>query len=407
MDTLNIAPMSSSWQADMVRFCQRLVQTPSPSGEEGNVAALIRAEMEHLDYDDVWVDDVGNVIGVVRGAGGPSIMLNCHMDQVDVGDPAQWRYEPFGGRIADGAIWGRGASDTKGAIAAQVYAVGLLKATGDPFPGDTYVACVVHEETGSWGTKFLLGHLRTDAAILGEATANQIACGHRGRTEVIVRLRGQAVHASAASPESNPLFALAAFLQQVGSLPLPDDATLGPAALTPTRCYTDQESGNVTPGQVWLHLDWRSLPGDEPDDLLDALRDILEAVCPPGVTGTAELLSKDVRSYTGMATALPTSAPSYLLDRTHPLVSNAQEALERHLERAVRIAPWNFTTDGGYLTKAGIPTIGFSPCEEQYAHTTQDHVRIGLMVEAVRGTMALVAELPRRLVQAGLTPQTD
>jgi len=385
------------WRDQLINFCQRLVCTPSLSGQEEAVAALIRAEMERLGYDDVWVDQVGNVMGMIHGAGGPTVMLNCHMDQVDIGDATRWSHAPFGGDIKDGVIWGRGASDTKGAIATQVYAVGLMKATGCQFPGDVYVTCVVHEETGSWGTKFLLNHLKTAVAILGEATANQIACGHRGRTEVIVHLQGRATHASTASHETNLLFALAVFLQHVGSLSLPKDTTLGPAALTPTRCYTDQESGNMTPGQVWLHLDWRSLPGDKPADLLDMLHDILEKSCPPGVTGTAELLAKNVRSYTGMTTSLPTSAPGYLLDETHSLVSSARRILEKHLRRPVRVAPWNFTTDGGYLTEAGIPTIGFSPCEEQYAHTTQDQVCIELMLEAVQGTIALVAELPRYL----------
>jgi acetylornithine deacetylase/succinyl-diaminopimelate desuccinylase-like protein len=496
---MNTDAVLEAWQARMVRFCQRLVQTPSLSGEEEDVAALIRAEMEHLHYDDVWVDEVGNVIGVMKGGGGPSLMLNCQMDQVDVGDPDEWPYGPFSAHIADGAIWGRGASDTKGAIAAQVYAVGLMKSLGFPshrneslgfpshgneslgfpshgneslsfplrgnesprdgakgnsFPGDTYVTCVVHEETGSWGTKFLLGHLETDVAILGEATANQIAHGHRGRTEVIVHLQGRATHASAASRETNPLFALASFLRRVSSLSLPEDPTLGPAVLTPTRCYTDQESGNMTPDQAWLHLDWRSLPddraaahctvpdgtglpsqcegkrvqprlpgsfqyeceprspgsrsgsfdvgagssaGDGPRVLLDELRAILEESCPSGVTGTVELLAQDLRSYTGMEASLPTSAPSYLLEPGHPLVSSAREILEEYLARPVRVAPWNFTTDGGYLVEAGIPTIGFSPCEERYAHTTQDQVRIDLMVEAVQGTMALVAGLPRCL----------
>ncbi|MGD2143739.1 MAG: M20/M25/M40 family metallo-hydrolase [Anaerolineae bacterium] len=404
---MNMDAMPASWQRRMVRFCRRMVQTPSLSGQEGDIAALIRAEMEHLRYDDVWVDEVGNVIGAMKGASGPSVMLNCHMDQVDAGDPDEWPYGPFSARVADETIWGRGASDTKGAIAAQVYAVGLMKAEGRAFPGDTYVTCVVHEETGSWGTQFLLGCLKTDVGILGEATANHIAHGHRGRTEVIVHLRGRAAHASVASPETNPLFALAAFLRRMRSLALPEDPTLGPAMLTPTRCYTDQESGNMTPDHARLHLDWRSLPEDKAavlpsggggaHGLLNELRAVLEESCPSGVTGTVELLVQDVRSYTGLETSLPASAPSYLLDPHRPPVSSAQEILEEHLARSVTVAPWGFATDGGYMVEAGIPTIGFSPCEQQYAHTIQDQVRIDLMIEAVRGNMALVAELPRRL----------
>lgn len=391
--------MPASWQEDVVRFCQRLVQTPSPSGEEGDVAALIRAEMERLDYDDVRVDEVGNVVGLMKGNGGPSLMLNCHMDQVDVGDPAAWPYGPFSGRVEAGAVWGRGASDTKGAIAAQVYAVGLMKATRRPFPGDTYVACVVHEETCGWGTQLLLGQLRTDLAILGEATGNQIACGHRGRAELVVHFQGQSAHASVASREANPLFGLSAFLQRLQSLPLPEDAVLGRASLTPTLCYTDQKSSNVSPGQVSLHLDWRNLPGDAPEEMLEALRSILGEECPAGVSASVELPAQQVRSFTGMAASLPRGMPGYLLDRTHALVGGAQEILAAHLERPVSVSTWAFATDGSYLDRAGIPTIGFSPCEEQYAHTVQDRVQIALMIEAVLGTMALVAELPRHLAQ--------
>jgi acetylornithine deacetylase/succinyl-diaminopimelate desuccinylase-like protein len=163
----------------------------------------------------------------------------------------------------------------------------------------------------------------------------------------------------------------------------------------------------MTPDHARLHLDWRSLPEDKAavlpsggggaHGLLNELRAVLEESCPSGVTGTVELLVQDVRSYTGLETSLPASAPSYLLDPHRPPVSSAQEILEEHLARSVTVAPWGFATDGGYMVEAGIPTIGFSPCEQQYAHTIQDQVRIDLMIEAVRGNMALVAELPRRL----------
>lgn len=391
----NLASLiSASWQAGVVEFCQRLVQTPSLSGNEGQIAALIRDEMKRFQFDEVWVDEIGNVIGKMKGGRGPSLQFNCHMDQVDIGDKAAWKHNPFGGEIAQGAIWGRGASDTKGAIAAQIHALGRLKHSNIPLYGDVYVVCVVQEETGSWGTKHLLDHFRTDLAVLGEATGNQIANGHRGRTEILVELQGVSVHAAAAEKSINPLYTLSSFLQEITRLPVSINYSLGSNSVTPTRCYTDQSSGNMSPGLVRLHLDWRSLPGDSLEVFLQTLQGMIDRVCIFPVQGTVKLYSTPVTSYNGFRDVFPAHAPAYLLDKQDALPAAACNVLEGALNRKVEVNPWGFTTDGGYLVQAGIPTIGFSPCEEKYAHTVQDQVNIDLLKEALFGTMALAVNLP-------------
>ncbi len=84
----------------LVSFCQALIQTRSMPGEEADAARAVQAEMQRLGYDDVWIDDVGNVVGVLRGAGGgPSVMLNTHLDHVSAGDEAGWPFPPFEGRV--------------------------------------------------------------------------------------------------------------------------------------------------------------------------------------------------------------------------------------------------------------------------------------------------------------------
>lgn len=380
----------------MVAFCQRLVQTPSLSGNEGQIASLIQAEMKKFSFDDVWVDEVGNVLGRMKGGHGPSIQFNCHMDQVDIGDRAGWQHDPFGGEIIGGALWGRGASDTKGAIATQIHAIGRARQSAMPFYGDVYMVCVVQEETGSWGTKHLLKHLKTDLAVLGEATTNQIANGHRGRTEILVEFLGTSVHAAAAKREENPLYCLSAFLQEIGRLPVTVNKVLGNSSMTPTRCYTDQKSGNMSPGSVILHLDWRSLPEDSLDGLLLSLQGALNGACRAPVSARIRVLTSDVVSYNGYSEKLEAHAPAYLLNNNDALPTSARQILEKKLGRPVSTSPWGFTTDGGYLVQAGIPTIGFSPCEEKFAHTIHDQVNIELMNEALAGTMALVVELPEK-----------
>ncbi|MFW6049226.1 MAG: M20/M25/M40 family metallo-hydrolase, partial [Candidatus Bipolaricaulota bacterium] len=186
----------------MIEFCQELVRTPSPSGNEGAVAALIRKEMQELNYDDVWVDEAGNVIGRIAGKdkSAPSLALTAHMDQVDVSASEDWAHDPFGGEIDGGYLHGRGASDTKGAIAAQVYVASVLREMVLPH-GDVYVAQVVLEETGGLGTEYMLSHFDTDYAVMGEGTGNELRIGNRGRVLVRMTFKGESMHSSAAPPE--------------------------------------------------------------------------------------------------------------------------------------------------------------------------------------------------------------
>ena len=192
MSNEELRVLATGGRDEMVAFARRLIQTPSLSGEEGAVAALVEAEMQRLDFDEVWRDATGNVIGVVRataasgrGLGPRRIMYNTHMDHVDVGDPARWPYPPYAATVADGAIWGRGAGDLKGPLACQVHAVAALKRLGRPLPNDCYVSAVVQEEVGGLGARELVKTVQTDYCILGEPTANRIMRGHRGRVEVV------------------------------------------------------------------------------------------------------------------------------------------------------------------------------------------------------------------------------
>ena len=108
--------------------------------------------MRRLGYDEEERDRAGNVIGWMRGTGGgSSVMLNSHLDHVDVGDHARWPYPPFGAEIHDGAIWGRGASDVKGPFALQVLAPAILRQAGITLAGDVAVTGVVMEEIGGVG----------------------------------------------------------------------------------------------------------------------------------------------------------------------------------------------------------------------------------------------------------------
>ncbi len=392
----NLASLVAPYFDPMISFAQRMVREPSLPGEEGAVAALVKGEMESLGYDEVWADDWGNVVGLLCGSGaGRSVMFNGHLDHVDPGQAEAWPYPPYGGELHDGRLWGRAVADMKGPLAAMVYAVGLLAKEGLRPPGDLYVAAVVQEEVGGLGTQKLTQTLRPDLAVVGEATGNHLARGHRGRLELVVRVQGRSVHASVPEQGVNPHYVLARFLQRLEGLPLVSDEVFGGSTVAPTLYFTDQRSSNVLPGEARLHLDWRNVPGEGPEEVLAQLRPLLESCLSEveGSTGEVTVHTRDLRTYTGRTATFPDVFPSFVLPANDPLILRGQGILERALSRAVEVIVWRFATDGGHLMAAGVPTIGFGPAEAPELHTVGESVPVPMLEEGLVGYTALALKL--------------
>ena len=382
-------------QEEWLSFSRRLIQTPSLPGQEAEVAEIIQEEMRRLDYDRVWTDKVGNVNGMMQGEGGPSLLFNGHMDIVDPGPAHEWPHPPYSAHVDDTWLWGRGASDMKPALALQIYSLALLRREGYGLPGDCFVTAVVFEETGGLGTRALVRELTADMAVVGEATSNQIARGHRGRLELIVRIKGRPVHASVPDRGANPHYSMARFLIKLRHLDMTPSEDFGASTVAPTLYHTDQTSANVVPGEAVLYLDWRNVPEESQEDVLDKLRPVLEASLEDGCQGTVELNVSLFRTYTGYEQNLPREFPGFILPVDHPLVLKAQEILESNLGHEVPVIKWKFATDGAHLVEAGIPTIGFAPASDLFPHTTEDRIEIQAMVEGLVGYMALALELGR------------
>ena len=382
--------LAQAQREPMVDFCRRLLQTPSLSGQEGEAARLVEAEMTSLGYDEVWIDDVGNVIGLLRGGGdGPRVQFNTHLDHVDPGDAADWAYPPYAATIHDGAIWGRGACDLKGPMATQIHALGALKAAGIRHRADVYVVAVVFEERGGLGTRHLARTLPCDYAVIGEATGNRLMRGHRGRTEIMVQFRGRSVHASMPSLGVNPHYSAAQFLTELRELPMAEDASLGPATVAPTLYCTDQASANVVPGQVDLCLDWRTVPAEDLPTILKQLELLLAKSLADGCRAQLSLPEARGITWTGHEHTWPLTFPSFAVAADDPLVRVSKTTLEALYERDVPVGFWHFATDGGRLTEVGVTCIGFAPGDETLVHTVEERIGIAEMVEGLAGNMAL------------------
>jgi acetylornithine deacetylase/succinyl-diaminopimelate desuccinylase-like protein len=182
----------------LVSFTQRLIRTPSPSRQEAEVSAIYARELEALRFDDVTVDSMNNVTGIIKGDS-PDIrvLFNGHLDHAEPGDMES----PYSAEIIDGkpygtdgpVIWGRGAVDMKGAIAAMAYAGKAIKDAGVKLSASIAVTAVVREEEARGeGVKFLLqdSGIRANMSVSGEATGLDICLGHRGKLEYTITTYG-------------------------------------------------------------------------------------------------------------------------------------------------------------------------------------------------------------------------
>ncbi|MCG6954532.1 MAG: M20/M25/M40 family metallo-hydrolase [Gemmatimonadetes bacterium] len=366
-----------------IAFAADLIRIPGLSGSEGDVARRVRVEMEALGLDDARLDEAGNAIGVARGTGdAPSVLLNCHLDVVAEGDHADWEFPPFSGVVEGGFLHGRGAMDIKGQLALQTYAAAALKGKA---PGDVIVAHTVFEERGGLGMKHLLeSGVRPGAVIIGEATRGDICIGHRGRAEVEVVITGLAGHASAPERAHNALDLVGDVLLAVRDVAegLPADPILGRATVVATMLDVLPQSRNVIPDNVVVALDWRTLPNDEDPTLLRQVREALGRrlpEVPQGLDVTVRMAQEHQRTHTGLEVERDMFSPGFLMDPDHPMVEAAARAVGRRDDASTPavVRPWTFATDGGWTCGVhGVPTLGFAPGEERFAHTNRERLDV-------------------------------
>jgi succinyl-diaminopimelate desuccinylase len=395
MSEANLRALAQAHRADLVNFTRKLVQTPSLPGHEGQLADLVAAEMRQLDFDEVAADDIGNVVGWIRGSRGPTLMFNGHMDHVDPGPAADWPHPPYGGDVVADELWGRGSVDMKGPLAAMIYAAGLAKRYALPLPGDLVVAGVVMEETGGAGTRKLVLRLKPDLAVVGEASGGRLMRGHRGRIELVVRVTGRAAHASVPNKGINPHYTLARFLAQIETLPMTPDEVFGSSSVAPTLYRTDQTSANVIPAEAQLTLDWRNVPGETPEQIVERVKHLLAGCLSPGVEGTVSVATSHFASYTGHVEDAPAIFSSFIVPADHPFLNAARRVLGETLGQPPEVDVWRFATDGGRLAAAGVTTIGFGPGDPALAHTSRERMPIGALVDGLAGYMALASRLNR------------
>jgi putative selenium metabolism hydrolase len=295
-------------------------------------------------------------------------------------------------------VYGRGASDNKGAIASQVYAGALMQERSlDGSDLTVYVVGTVMEESSDG---LALGYVLSetlegvDAVVLGECTDLAVYRGQRGRMEMRTTVRGQSAHASAPERGDNAISAIAPLVSEIDQLHnrLGADDFLGKGSIATTNIECTTASLNAIPDSCTIHLDRRLTFGDT---LESATAEI--AALPSAARASIEVPSATVTSYTGLQLDMDAYFPTWVLEEEHPLVQAGLDAGKTALGSAPATGKWTFSTNGvSSAGRLGIPTIGFGPSEEKWAHTVWDQCPIDHLVASVAFYTALPAAIERR-----------
>lgn len=372
---------------DCIAFAQRLIQTPSMSGEEAQIAAVVCEQMEQLGFDEVWVDPAGNANGRIYGRDRslPALVLNTHLDHVDPGDLSLWPVPPYAGEVVDGYLVGRGAVDIKGPLATQVFSMGGLLRQGERPRRDVVFTGVVQEETGGAGASYWVEHLDYPVAlvVLGEPSSNQLSLGHRGIYALWVTFPGRSVHASVPQRGENPNYHLATFLTRMQQTKeeLGTHELLGKTTVAPTIVEVDTKSRNVTPAWTRVLLDFRTAT-ESPNSIKAFIRRTAGDL-PYEVSGGWEGMVIEDSDEVIFGFYTPPESE---------VVQRAQAALSQGMGRPAVLSSYNFATDGRHFVPYNIPVVGYAPGDEFQAHTAGERIAIAEIEESLRGHMQLLRD---------------
>ncbi len=374
-----VVARARAYEGAMVDFLRRMVAIPSESTHEKPVIDLVASEMRRAGFDEVKVDALGNVLGRV-GRGKRVIAIDAHVDTVGVGDRDAWPHDPYVGKVADGFVWGRGAGDQEGGMAAMVYAGRILKDLGldDGDVSVWFTGTVQEEDCDGMCWQYLLkeGVLRPEFVCVTDSTNCRIHRGQRGRMEIGVTFKGASCHASMPERGENALSKMARAVRAIEDLAprLANDAFLGKGTIAPTYTEVKTPSRCAIPDHAYLHLDRRVTTGETAASALAEVRGVLDRA---GIAATVELLRYDTPSYTGLRYPVDKYFPTWCLGEDDPLLRVAVETYETLFRRAPEVTRWTFSTNGvGIMGTSGVPCFGFGPAAEEDAHTVNDRCPI-------------------------------
>ncbi len=383
-------------EARLIQCCSDLVRTRSYSGEEAQIAGQLKRIFEQGGFSDVSIDEYGSITARFKGKRpGKTLLLDAHIDTVPVTDPSKWQIDPFGGEVQNGRIYGRGASDMKGALSAMISAAGHFTVdTQHDFEGEIVIAGVVQEEAFEGvASRSISKRFKPDCVVIGEASNLNLNRGQRGRAEIVVETFGKPAHSANPKAGLNAVYKMSKLIDAVRRLPTDRHPVLGDGILELTDIQSSPYPGlSVVPEYCKATYDRRLLIGDTKENVLAPILDLIaafEGEDPDFKAEASYAVGKDT-CYTDTPIQAERFFPAWIYDEDDEFIQTAFRGLiEAGLDP--KISHYSFCTNAShYAGEAGIKTIGFGPSEECQAHVNNEYIEISHLLGACRGYYSIL-----------------
>lgn len=351
----------------MKKLLKELIQAESTAAK-GELAAgeVLGAALRQAGIEcriESWNLDRANVIARVKSTGRrPGLLFACHLDVVGPGE-ATWTYPPFGAVETDGKIYGRGAVDMKGGIAAAAAAINRVVNSGRKLQGDIVLAAVAGEETDSSGAERFVarreGLPELAGVIVPEPTGLAVVTTHRGMLWLEVTTRGKAAHSSTPHLGVNAIGSMRLILNEMENYEVSGETheLLGRCTMS-INTISGGKALNVVPDKCTLGIDIRTLPGQDCRRIVADIEEIFVRLKSANAQFDA-----NVRE----------------LRRLGALETDCHCDFVRDFCAGVgadRTRPIGYTTDGPYFASLGAPVVIFGPGEPGLCHKPDEHIDI-------------------------------
>lgn len=392
-------------EQNLIRLAQDIVRIPSYAGEEAKVAEFLAARLEEIGLEVNMMDVAPgrpNVIGRLRGTGGGmSCILNGHTDHNMFGEG--WNRDPFGGEVEDGWLYGIGAVNMKGPLAAITGAVEALVNSKIQLFGDVIVEFVVGELNGGVGTRHTLeNRIVADVFVVAEPTELNLLTSHAGITTLRITTIGKVGHYISSTKKISAIDKMIPVIKALGPsmVPLSPDGWL---KFPPVTGFEDMPQLNIgtikggiskdykdwrpslAPDRCSIVVDIRTIPGQTGETVLRDAQKLLESL------GASD---SDLEAEVEILDTPFINHPPFHIERNEPIVRWCEQA---HLEitgqkvNAGGIAPYKLQgTDAVKLAGAGIRGVVYGP-GGKYVSVPDERVQITDLLIASRVYAQVVA----------------
>jgi acetylornithine deacetylase/succinyl-diaminopimelate desuccinylase-like protein len=338
------------------------VNIPSTSTHEREISLFLENKLLDLGME---IARFGNSLIGKLGRGRPVLMLCGHLDTVPPYFPP---------RIQGTRLFGRGAADDKGGVAAIISAIASTEQS--KLKGTLLTTFVVDEELRSLGAQDIMSHVGADFGVVCEPTNLKIVNGHKGRLTLHIETSGKSAHASKPELGKNAIVEMAKLVLLLGNIPLVQHPVLGDETMT-VSAITGGSAPNVVPDRCRIDVDYRYVPPHDADSVLEMLRVRL----PEAKIEFAE----DPKNF---------SRPFYL--PTHQVIELLGDSI-RNCGQDPQVVTMDASTDASRFNEAGIPTVVFGPGDIAQAHTADEWIDLREVETA--------STIFRELIEKALTTQ--